>query len=352
VAQAMTEQLDPTLAAPSADVPEIGGGGQAGPAGVTPVLPGPHLAGGLVPAAQQADGVGQAVAVRPASGCGCGGTGGAECSCGGGQGCTCGTGSLGYVYAIGTVTARFPTLNIEKEFMQAWGKAPTAVLTIHDSDKFEVLSQGQNLYLVREMCWVFQSGDIDVYILTPRSYVELTDLVSCLSPTPNQISYALVVGRLGPVAPPSVCNGIQLPMVSCDQVFSFTGEAFINSIVSAIGEMEGVDVMTSANTAFAAMALLTDNTGQTDEHRAINYLTFKSLALYKKEIEMEAAQFFLNSVTARPDPLSRTRSVQNVILTYANKTTTETQRFYTRVDVTGEFPFLVDYEFQPFFDHP
>jgi hypothetical protein len=298
---------------------------------------------------------GASAQVRPASGCGCGGSGAAECTCGGDgpQPCTCSE-TTNYVYAIGTVTARFPTLNIEKEFMQAWGKAPADTLTIRDSDKFEVLSQGQNLYLAREMCWVFQSGDIDIYILRPRSYVELTDLVSCLSPTPGLISSALIVGRLGPIAPPSMCNGIQLPVVSCDQVFSFTTQAFINNIVSAVtsgGSTVPGDVTAAAQNAFSVMTLLADNAGQTDEHRAINYLTFKSLALYRKEIEMEASGFRLNSVMARPDPLSRTRSVQDVILTYANNTTTETRRFFTRVDVTGEFPFLLN-ELAIFYDHP
>lgn len=86
---------------------------------------------------------GPAAAVVPASGCACGGVGD----------CTCDTEQApAYVYAIGTVTARFPSLNIEKEFMQAWGKSPEQVLTISDSDKFAVLSQGQNFYLAREMC--------------------------------------------------------------------------------------------------------------------------------------------------------------------------------------------------------
>lgn len=291
------------------------------------------------------------------SGCGCGGSGsdgGGPCGGDGAAGCSCATGEAGYVYAIGTVTARFPTLSVEKEFMQAWGKSTTAALTIRDSDRFEVLSQGQNLYLAREMCWVFQSGDIDVYVLRPRSYVELTDLVSCLSPTPGLISSALVVGRLGGLAPASMCNGIQLPIVTCDQLFSFTTQAFVNNIVSAV-QASGVtvtgDVTAAAQRAFSILTLLADNAGQTDEHRAINYLAFKSLALYQKEIELEAQGFRLNSVNARPDPLSRTRSVQDVILTYANTTTTEIRRFFTRVDVTGEFPFLLN-ELATFYDHP
>jgi hypothetical protein len=310
-------------------------------------------------------------AVVPESGCACGGTGE----------CTCGTSpSSAYVYAIGTVTARFPSLNIEKEFMQAWGKNPEQVLKISDSDKFAVLSQGQNLYLAREMCWVFQSGDIDLYILRPRSYVELTDLVTCLVATPNQVSYALIIGTLGPIAPASLCNGAQLPLVTCNQVFSFTGQAFINSIVNEVTKdpaligkitppeggtaaqpaapgtagltQQQLDTVTNAATnAFSVLTLLTDNTGQTDEHRAINYLTFKSRALYTKEIEMEQRGFTLNSVTAQPDSLSGTRRIQDVILLYASTSTTQVERYFTRIDVSGQFPFMVN-DLAIYYDHP
>jgi len=342
-------------------------------------------------------------AIVPASGCACGGTG--ECSCDEPE-----PAAPGYVYAIGTVTARFPSLNIEKEFMQAWGKNPEQVLQISDADKFAVLSQGQNFYLAREMCWVFQSGDIDLYILRPRSYIELTDLVTCLAPTPQQVSFALVIGTLGPIAPPSLCNGAQLPTVTCSQVFSFTGQAFINSItnevaadaalITRISEFLSAQaaagggtappapspgtpaqappasgtpapgtpapgtpgatgltpaqqgyVANAASNAFGVLTLLSDNTGQTDEHRAINYLTFKSLALYTKEIEMELSGFTLNSVTAQPDSLSGTRHIQDVILLYASTSTTQVQRYFTRIDVSGQFPFMVN-DLAIYYDHP
>lgn len=343
------------------------------------------------------------MAIRPASGCACGGSD---------DGCTCDdSGSLGYVYAIGTVTARFPSLNIEKEFMQAWGKQPTQVLTIGDADKFTVLGQGQNFYLAREMCWIFQSGDIDIFILKPRSYIELTDLVTCLAPTGSQVSYSMIIGELGPIAPPSLCNGAQLPVVTCNQVFSFTQQAFLNSIVQAVqGDQmlypmieayvskqsgstpanggQGTSppsapasgseppsgssaepsappaestspadpavttyITNAADRAFRVVAQLADNTGQSDEQRAINYLAFKSTALYTREIEMEMAGFQLNSVTAQPDPVSQSRSIQDVIVLYANTSTTEIQRYFARVDVTGQFPFLLG-PLARYYDHP
>jgi hypothetical protein len=170
-------------------------------------------------------------------------------------------------------------------------------------------------------------------------------------------------------------------------VFTFTGQAFINSIVSeaakdpglitkiaANGNGQGASgetppagtapagttgltqqqldtVTTAATNAFSVLTLLSDNTGQTDEHRAINYLTFKSRALYTKEIEMEGRGFTLNSVTAQPDSLSGSRRIQDVILLYASASTTQVERYFTRIDVTGQFPFMLN-DLAIYYDHP
>ena len=54
----------------------------------------------------------------------------------------------GFVYALGRVEARFPTLAVEKEFAQATGRAETAGLTDRQA-LHSVLSQKQNRYLAR-----------------------------------------------------------------------------------------------------------------------------------------------------------------------------------------------------------
>ncbi|MGH8685788.1 MAG: hypothetical protein ACREUM_10610, partial [Nitrosospira sp.] len=81
-------------------------------------------------------------------------TAGGTCSsCGGGAGINADAGTVSYVYAIGRVEARFPNLAAEKEFAQATGRTETAGKT--DQQAFHtVLSQRQNRYLVRQLCWV------------------------------------------------------------------------------------------------------------------------------------------------------------------------------------------------------
>lgn len=59
-----------------------------------------------------------------------------------------------YVYALGQIEARFPRPAVEKEMAQVMGRAETARLT--DGQAFyQVLSQRENRYLARQMCWVF-----------------------------------------------------------------------------------------------------------------------------------------------------------------------------------------------------
>jgi PatG Domain len=277
--------------------------------------------------------------------CSCGADG-SVCSCGGG-------GPTGFVYAIGSVEARFPSQSIEKEFIQVW--SPTRYNgPVSQHVIYQVLSQGQNLYLAREMCWVFSNEGIDLYLVQPRSYVELTDLILALGTTPGDTDYDLLIGQLGPIAPAQLCNGLQLPLVLATQVFTFSQNAFLNNIVAYAASIGLTVTLEAAKNAFDILIQLTDNAGQTDEQRAINYVTFKSVDVYVLETQQEQATppYQLTNVTARPSSLGGgTRAIVDVIFVYTNTVTPEVHEFFTRVDVTGQFPFLVT-GIAPFYDHP
>src|SRR4051812_49304277 len=58
-----------------------------------------------------------------------------------------------YVYALGRIEPRFPSLAVEKEFAQATGRAATAGLTDRQAYQ-QVLAERSNRYLVRQLCWV------------------------------------------------------------------------------------------------------------------------------------------------------------------------------------------------------
>jgi hypothetical protein len=104
-----------------------------------------------------------------------------------------------YVYAIGVIEPRFPRPSVEKEFAQATGRAETAGLT--DRQVLQnVLSQRQNRYLVRQLCWVLTIEGLETYILTPHDPVHFDLLVEALRPNPTPTDLDIVIGVKGPIA--------------------------------------------------------------------------------------------------------------------------------------------------------
>lgn len=97
------------------------------------------------------------------------------------------------------------------------------------------------------------------------------------------------------------------------------------------------------------IAQITDNAGATDEHRALNYLVVRYPRIYEKAAEEYGRDFALTGVEVRPSPLSNTRRIVDVIFAFTNRNTDFTEKFFVRVDVTEEFPFLVT-KLSPYFD--
>ena len=94
---------------------------------------------------------------------------------------------------------------------------------------------------------------------------------------------------------------------------------------------------------------MTDNGGATSEDRALNYLAMRYPAIYTTAADQFAQDFSLTRVDVRPSPLSGTRRIVDVIFVYTNRKTDFTEKFFVRVDVTEEFPFLVT-KLSPYYD--
>src|SRR6267142_4685641 len=128
-----------------------------------------------------------------------------------------GAGPVSYVYAIGRVEARFPNLAAEKEFAQATGRTDTAGKTDRQTLQ-AVLSQRENRYLIRQLCWVLTIQGLDTYLLLPRDPADTDLLVGAirLTTSPNDID--VVIGIRGPIAPPTMCNGLMVPIILFGQI--------------------------------------------------------------------------------------------------------------------------------------
>ena len=282
------------------------------------------------------------MSITPQAGCAtCGGQGGAIGPS------PNGTAPISYVYAIGRVEARFPNLAAEKEFAQATGRTDTAGKTDRQTLQ-AVLSQRENRYLIRQLCWVLSIQGLDTYLLLPRDPADTDLLVGAIRPTTSPNDIDVVIGIRGPIAPPTMCNGLMVPIVLFGQIYSFDRYTLITSIPKP-EKTTKAQFGPAAEELFNRIMQLTDNAGATDEHRALNYLAMRYPAIYARAAEAFALDFSLTAVEVRPSALSSTRKIVDVIFAYTNRNTDFTEKFCVRVDVTEEFPFLVT-KMSPFFD--
>jgi PatG C-terminal len=274
--------------------------------------------------------------------------GGGTCGCGGAPAVSPnGTGTVSYVYAIGRVEARFPNLAAEKEFAQSTGRTETAGKT--DRQTFHaVLSKRENRYLLRQLCWVLTIQGLETYLLAPRDPTDIDLLVEAIRPAPTPDDIDVVIGLRGPIAPPEMCNGLMVPIVAFDQLYSFDRNALIKAIPKP-EKTTAAQFGPAAEELFNRIMQMTDNAGATDEHRALNYLAMRYPAIYAKAAEEFGQSCSLTGVDVRPSPLSSSRNIVDVIFSYTNRNTDFTEKFFVRCDMTEEFPFLVT-KLSPYYD--
>ncbi len=244
-----------------------------------------------------------------------------------------------YVYAIGRIEPRFPRPSVEKEFVQAVGRDQTSGLTDRQALQ-AVLSKRENRYLVRQLCWVMTIEGLETYILVPRDPTDISLLVEALRPTPQPWDLDCVIGFRGSIAGPEMCNGLMVPIVAFDQIYSFDRDALIKAIPRP-EKTTAKDFAPAAEELFDRIMQMADNAGATDEHRALNYLAVRYPAIYASAADAFGRNASLTAVDVAPSPLSGTRKVVDVIFSYRDRNTDVTEKFFTRVDVTDEFPYLV-----------
>ena len=255
-----------------------------------------------------------------------------------------------YIYAFGRVEMRFPSPGVEKEFAQAIARADTSGLTDAQATH-KVLIDPSNRYIARRLCWVFTIEGLETYILMPRDPADFELLFEAVRPASGKMDLDIVVGVLGPTAPPEICNGLQVPFVVYDQLYSFDRDTLIKSIPrpKTISAKEDKQFRNTAEEVLSRIMQLADNAGALDEHRALNYLAARYPAVYEKAAQAHQENCSLTSVEVRSSRLSGTRRIVQVIFAYTDRRTDVTEKFFVRVDVTEQFPFLVT-KLSPYFD--
>jgi PatG Domain len=252
-----------------------------------------------------------------------------------------------YVYALGRIEARFPRLGVEKEFVQATGRADAAGLTDREA-LHSVLSKRENRHLVRQMCWIFTIEGLETYIIKPNDPSDYDQLIESLRPAPRPTDIDVIIGHRGPIAPHDMCKGLAVPFVMLDQSYSFDIDGLIRALPRPEG-MEANKFKQAAEELLWRIVQMADNTGGTDEHRALNYLAVRYHEIYKRTAQAFAANSSLTSVEIKPSRLSGVRKILDVIFSFRNRQTDVIEKYFVRVDVTEEFPFLVT-KMSPYYD--
>lgn len=249
------------------------------------------------------------------------------------------------IYALGSLKMRFPSLSVEKEFAQAVRNGQTTNLS-DQQVQYTILRA--NRYLANEACWVLSIEGIETYILVPRDSFMLEQFIEALTPTDQRLDVDVVVGMRGPVAPAEMCNGLIVPIVMVDQLYSFDRPVLISAMTTPAG-MDAAAFTDTASELFDRIQQMADNTGEMDEHRALNYLAVRYPRIYDHAAEMHARDYSLTAIEAVPSRLSGTRKLVDVVLSYTSRATDVTEKYYVRVDVTEKFPFL-EKALAPYYD--
>ncbi|AKJ00552.1 Hypothetical protein AA314_02178 [Archangium gephyra] len=266
---------------------------------------------------------------------------------------------FGYVYAIGQLSANFSSRDVEKEYLQLLTPADMQVPT-EPQRLYNVLSRKENIFLAREMAWVLQVENVATYFLKPRSQVELEEMIEAIKPDdPTQIEYDVVIGVQEPAYAGEEAG---LPGAMVNRLFHFTARSFIDSVPppalitqQPAGPAKDQSMATFrllVSNIFNDMLQLAANTGDTDETRALNYVSINYPDIYtlrwSQTSSLTVDTLAFRGVDVQHSKLSGTRRIVDVIFRYENPSGVES-RFYTSVDVTGQFPFLVT-KLQPYFE--
>ncbi len=214
-----------------------------------------------------------------------------------------------------------------------------------------MISDRQNRYLARQLCWVFLIEGLETYILVPRDPVDLELLLGAVRGEPRRDDLDVVIGTLGPIAPPQACNGLSVPVVVFDQLYSFDRDSLVGAIPrpDSVPKEREKQFRQAAGGLFDRIMQVADNAGATDEHRALNYLAVRYPAIYATAAEAYERNASLSGVEARSSRLSGVRRIVDVVFSYTHRETDVADKYFVRVDVTEEFPFLVT-KLSPYFD--
>ena len=290
-------------------------------------------------------------------------TGEYTCGAAGGA-CTCvdGASSSQFVYVWGDVDIRFPDPSVMVEL-----ETMAVTLNIHKAGPDEsprnwylrVLQQPEARYIAREVSWILKVQGQPAYYLCLRDLSDLDNLIECLG-SPEEYGYnyfndlRVFVGR-SLLVPIETCPGICAPVLLVNQLFAFSAKSMYGHIKNAVEEKDRRTLAEhDFNKLFSILDQGSDNFGDTDARRAINYLIVRYAPLYEEYFKhVVDKEYYLVGVTVARSRLSRQavgKHIVDVIFSYQNQVTSVLQKWFVRVDVSHLFPMIVTH-YQSYIDY-
>ena len=198
------------------------------------------------------------------------------------------------------------------------------------------------------MCWVFSVEGLDAYILEPRDSYTLDYFIESIR-SYKKTDLDVIIGKQGSIATPDMCNGLVLPVVTVDKVYTFDRESLIKSIPKKIN-IDEQKYNENADQLFNRILQIADNVGSADEHRAVNYLSVRYDPIYTNTVRMSQEDYSLVDIDVIESRLSNGRDIVDVIFIYRHRGENAfIDKYFVRVDVTEEFPFIIS-DLAPYFN--
>jgi hypothetical protein len=297
-------------------------------------------------------------AVTPADGPG-------ACDCGAPGGiCTCADGesSPRPIYVLGSVDIVIPHQAVSEELQVlalALSQSPEYRNEHLESPRegeelrfwqCRVLGKREARYLARQMYWILKIERQPAYYLSLRDLHDLDDLIRCLGHS-DKDDLDLFVGS-STLLDVDTFPGISLPVLSVDQIDSFTRDRFIGwlktppkTLAKRAPDADQRRIYEQElDRLFDKLGQHADNRGDTDELRALNYLVARYKPLYERyaEIMMVRQGWSFDGVRVIRSRLSRgDKRLLDPVFTFREKSTGDVEQYFMRVDVSHLFPAVV-----------
>jgi PatG Domain len=241
------------------------------------------------------------------------------------------------VVSIGTITSAFPSLSVEKEFAQLLGQKDFTGFTDRQS-MHSVLSQPENRYLARRMCFLltaYGTGSTPAYVLMPELRDDLDLLIDTLKRPLSAAEFDVVKGQVIGIAPPALCNGQQLPILSFYQLYSFGLDDFQGALPRP-DKMAAGDFKAACDEFFHRALRLASNAS--GPMLGLSYAILSYAGLYKLIAEKYQQNYSLVDIEVRTSRV--TPGSADIWLKFVERQTGFSETYCFTVNHSGPFAFL------------